>query len=45
MHSLFGKRDADNPPPVRLTEKAKSAIFGESSPVGAFATLDQMHHD
>ena len=45
MHSLFGKRDADNPPPVRLTEKAKSAIFGESSPVGAFATLDQMHHN
>ena len=37
MHSLFGKRDADNPPPVRLTEKAKSAIFGESSPVGKTA--------
>ena len=29
MRSLFGTRGADNPPPVKLTEKAKSAIFGK----------------
>ena len=29
MRSLFGTRGADNPPPVKLTDKAKSAIFGK----------------
>ena len=29
MRSCFGTRGADNPPPVKLTEKAKSAIFGK----------------